>query len=84
MHDAISAAGVLESEVQTQPAYPVRQLEQVVYYSQSQNSQQAPEPNRGAKDVLFSTRGCLQKKVAMPVSSLNLYQNFNHPHQSFN
>ena len=32
MHDTIVAAEVSESEVQTQSAYPVRQLEQVVYY----------------------------------------------------
>jgi hypothetical protein len=84
VHDAILAVGGLESEVQTQPAYPVRQLEQVVYYSQPQNSRQAPEPYRGVKDVLFSAPGGVQKKVAMPVSSLSLYQNVNHPQQSFN
>jgi hypothetical protein len=71
VHDAIPAAGVLESEVQTQPAYPVRQLEQVIFYSQPQSSQQASEPYRGVKDVLFSAPGGMQKKIAMPVSSLN-------------
>jgi hypothetical protein len=84
VHDAIAAAGVPESDVQTQPAYPVRQLEQVVYYFQPQSSQQAPEPYRGVKDVLFSAPGGMQKKVAMPVSSLNSYQNLNHSHQNFN
>ena len=84
VHAAISAAGVLESEVQTQPAYPMRQLEQVVYYSHPQNSQQASEPCKGAKDVFFSMPGGLQKKVTVPISSLNLYQNFNQPHKNFN
>ena len=84
MHDAIGAAGVLESKTQTQPAYPLRQLEQVVYYSLPQNSQQAPEPYRGTKDILLSMPGGLQKKVTVPISSLNLYQNFNQPPQSFN
>ena len=47
VRDVISAAGVLESEAQTQPAYPMRQLEQVVHYSYPQNSQQASESLRG-------------------------------------
>ena len=62
VHAAISAAGVIESEIQTQPAYPVRQLEQVAQYSCPQNFQQASESNIGTKDVLFSMSGTLQKK----------------------
>ena len=62
VHDAISAAGILESEVPTQPAYPMRQLEQVVYYSHPQNSQQASEPCKGAKDVFFQCLAVCRKK----------------------
>jgi len=61
----------------------VRQLEQVVYYSQPQSSQQTPEPFRGVKDVLFSAPSGMQKKVAMPISSLNPYQTQNQTHQNF-
>ena len=84
VHAAISAAGVLESEVQTQPAYPMRQLEQVAHYSYPQNSQQTSESCRGTKDVLLSMPGGLQKKVTMPISSLNMYQSFNQTHHNFN
>ncbi len=84
MRDAISVAGVLESEAQTQPAYPMRQLEQEVHYSYPQNSQKTSESCRGTKDVLLSMPGGLQKKVTMPFSSLNMYQSFNRPHQNFN
>jgi len=84
VHDTIVAAEVSESEVQTQSAYPVRQLEQVVYYSQHQSSQQTPEPLRGVKDALFSAPSGMQKKVAMPISSLNLYQTQNQTHQISN
>ena len=83
VHDAIVAAEVSEPEMQTQSAYPVRQLEQVVYYSQHQSSQQTPEPLRGVKDVLFSAPSGMQKKVAMPISSLNPYQTQNQTHQNF-
>jgi len=62
VHDTIVAAEVSESEVQTQSAYPVRQLEQVVYYSQHQSSQQTPEPLRGVKDVLFSAPSVYAEK----------------------
>ena len=84
VHVTISAAGVLESELQTQPAYLMRHLEQVVHYSCPQNFQQASESCMGTKDVLLSMPGGLQKRVTMPISSRNLHQSFNQPQQNFN
>ncbi len=84
VHDAIGAAEVPESEIQTQPAYPVRQLEQVVFYSQPQNTQQTPEPFRGVRDVLLSAPSGMQKRVAVPISNLSLYPPQNQVHQNFN
>jgi hypothetical protein len=73
IQDAIVAAEVPGSETQTQSAYPVRQPEQVVFYSQPQNTQQTPEPSRGVKDVLFSAPSSMQNRVAFPISNLSLY-----------
>jgi hypothetical protein len=84
VRDAIMAAEVSEPESQTQPAYPVGQPEQIVYYSQSQNFQQNPEPYRGVKDVLLSAPSGTQKRVALPISSLGPYQSQNQVHQNFN
>ncbi len=79
MHAAISATGVLESEVQAHSAYPMSQLEQMAHYSYPQNPQQASESFRGTKDVLLSMPDGLQKRVTMPISSINMHQSFNQP-----
>ncbi len=42
VQDALMAAEVSELEIQTLPAYPSRQPENVVYYSQPQNFHQLP------------------------------------------
>jgi hypothetical protein len=77
IQEAIVAAEVLESETETQSAYPVGQPEQVVFYSQFQDTQQTSEPSRGVKDVLLPTTSVMQNRVSFPVSNLNLHQSQN-------
>jgi hypothetical protein len=83
VQDAMMAAEVLEPEMQTHPAYPSRQPENVVYYFQPQNFHQTPEPYRGVKDVLISAPNGMQKRAAIPISNLGSYQAQNQIHQNF-
>jgi hypothetical protein len=57
----------------------MRQMEQMAHYSNHQNLQQASESFRGTKDVLLSMPGGLQRRVSMPVSSLNTHQSISQP-----
>ncbi len=77
------AAEVSELEIQTHPAYPSRQPENVVYYSQPQNVHQLPEPYRGVKDVMISASNSMQKRATNPISNLSSYQVQNQTHQNF-
>lgn len=79
VHDAISAAGGLGTGAQAQPTFPLRQMEQMAHCSYHQNPQQASESFRGTKDVLVSMPGGLQRRVSMPVSSLNAHQSVSQP-----
>ncbi len=83
VQDAMMAAEVSEPEMQTHHAYPSRQPENVVYYSQPQNFHQTPEPYRGVKDVLISAPNGMQKRAAIPISNLSSYQAQNQIHQNF-
>jgi len=77
------AAEVSELDVQTHPAYPSRQPENVVYYVQPQNFYQPPEPYRGVRDVMISTSNVVQKRATNQIPNLSSYQIQNQTHQNF-
>jgi hypothetical protein len=83
VQDALMAAEVSELDVQTHPAYPSRQPENVVYYVQPQNFYQPPEPYRGVRDVMISTSNVVQKRATNQIPNLSSYQIQNQTHQNF-